>query len=150
MENLYPPTPNQTPELVIDLPIRVFLAESTRWAKFMAILGYIFSGLMALFAVFLMFTPSMGLTSRFNTSFGLIVGPFYLLMALLYYFPSRYLYKFSENINTALFSNDQEALSTGFENLKSNFKFWGILMICLVGFYIMMIVGSIAMFVSKM
>jgi len=109
----------------------------------MAIVGFIFSGLIALFAVFMMFTPSVGLTSRFTSSFGFIVGPFYLLMALVYYFPSRYLYNFSDNINAALFSNDQDALSAGFQNLKSNFKFWGILMICLIGFYVVIIAGSL-------
>jgi hypothetical protein len=144
MENLYPTTSNQAPELIIDLPIRTFLAETSRWGKFIAILGFISSGLIALIAVFLMITPSIGLTARFTASFGWIIGPVYLLMALLYFFPSRYLYIFSSNINTALFSNDQDALSTGFENLKSNFKFWGILLIVMIGFYVLAIVGSIA------
>ena len=148
MENLYPP--RETPQLIIDLPIRTFLAESTRWAKFMAIVGFIFCGLIALFAVFVMFTPSVGLTTRFTTPFGFIVGPFYLLMALLYFFPSRYLYNFSDNISNALFNNDQDTLSTGFGNLKSNFKFWGILMICLIAFYILIIVGSIILFAANM
>ena len=105
--------------------------------------------MLTLLAVFLMLTPSMGLTARFTASFGFIIGPMYLLMALLYFFPSRYLYIFSSNVNTALFSNDQDALSAGFENLKSNFKFWGILMICMIGFYILAIFGSIAMFALK-
>jgi len=149
MDNLYPENTNQTPELIIDLPIRTFLTETGRWGKFLAILGFISSGLLTLLAVFLMLTPSMGLTARFTASFGFIVGPMYLLMALLYFFPSRYLYIFSSSVNTALFSNDQDALSAGFESLKSNFKFWGILMICMIGFYILAIFGSIAMFALK-
>jgi len=116
----------------------------------MAIAGFIFCGLIALLAIFLMFTPTLGLTSRFTASFGYIVGAFYLLMALLYFFPSRYLYNFSDNISTALFNNDQDTLSTGFGNLKSNFKFWGILMICLIAFYILIVVGSIILFAANM
>ena len=150
MQDLYSETPNQTPELIIDLPIRAFLTETSRWAKFMGILGFVFSGLIALFAVFMMLAPTLKLTFRLNASFGFIVGPFYLLMAVLYYFPSRYLYNFSSNIKAALFGNDQDALSLGFENLKSNFKFWAILMIVMIGFYLLVIVGSIAVYAFNM
>ncbi|NEU09432.1 hypothetical protein GZH53_13995 [Flavihumibacter sp. R14] len=142
MENLYPETPNPTTELIIDLPIRAFLGETARWGKFIAILGFVASGFMALVAIIFLLVPSMSQNSQFPVA-GFIIGPIYLVMAIMYFFPSRFLYKFSSNIKAALFTNNQSALSTGFENLKSNFKFWGILLIVMLGFYAICIIGAI-------
>ena len=47
----------------------------------------------------------------------------YLLMALLYFFPVMYLFKFSTKLKEALESNNSQVLSESFTNLKSHYKF---------------------------
>jgi hypothetical protein len=144
METLYPENPQQPAALVIDLPIRSFLTETIKWGKFIAIIGFVFTGLIALVGVVFLIGGGSGLNYRFTQGFGFIVGPTYLLLSLLYFFPSRFLYRFCSNIKSALNSNDQEALAVGFENLKSNFKFWGILLMVMIVFYGVLILGAVA------
>lgn len=144
MENLYPENVDHHPApLIIDLPIQSFLQETIKWGKFIAIIGFVFTGIIALVGLVLLFAGGATMNYRFTAGFGYILGPIYMLMSLLYFFPSRFLYRFCRNIKAALISNDQEALSTGFENLKSNFKFWGILLVVMIAFYTIVIFGTL-------
>ena len=69
---------------------------------------------------------------------GAIIGIFYLLITLLYFFPIRYLYIFSSKMKKAFEGNDSQEMTDAFENLKSHYKFIGILMIILLSFYALM------------
>jgi hypothetical protein len=84
--------------------------------------------------------PGMGTIGSF---FGGFIGFVYLLMALVYYFPSKYLYDFSTYIKQAILIDDQESLEYAFSKLKSLFRFWGILMIVLLCLYALMILFAI-------
>lgn len=146
MENEYTePTIKHPNTLVISSQIESFLLETIKWGKFLAILGFIFSGLIVFIGIIVMakgsaFSQIPALPSGMNVS----IGIFYILLSLIYFFPSRFIYNFSSHLKIALFTNDQEALTRGFENLKSNFKFWGISTIVMIIFYILIIVGVIA------
>ena len=59
----------------------------------------------------------------------------YLAIAVLLFFPCLYLNKFSVKMKTALNSINQEDFEDSFKNLKSLFKFYGILSIILLSFY---------------
>jgi hypothetical protein len=54
---------------------------------------------------------------------------------VLLFFPCLYLNKFSVKMKTALNSINQEDFEDSFKNLKSLFKFYGILSIILLSFY---------------
>jgi SNF family Na+-dependent transporter len=80
--------------------------------------------------------------SSFQTSaapMGLF-GIIYLLLGLLYFFPTLYLYNFSQNIKKALVDSSQQNLDLGFENLKSFFKFIGVFSIVTISLYILLFV----------
>ena len=66
---------------------------------------------------------------------GGFVAIIYLVMALIYVFPVLYLYRFATKMKVALKNNDQDFLSSSFENLKSCYKYMGILMAIALGFY---------------
>lgn len=124
-----------------------YLDSTAKWGKFLSILGFISIGFMVLAGLIsLIFMPTF---NEFNTS--VAVPPFinsfisivYLGMAVLYFFPTLYLYLFSEKMINALEHHDQEYLVSGFQNLKSLFKFVGILTIVCIGIFILTIIGSI-------
>jgi len=74
-------------------------------------------------------------------SLGFFTGIPYLFIGALYFFPIYYLYKFSTNIKSALYNNNEGSEEKAFENLKSHYKFMGIFMIVLLAFYLIMGIG---------
>lgn len=132
--------------LIIDLSIKSFLIETIKWGKFLAIMGFVFTGLIALIGIGLMVFGSV-ITSKLPAGMfmGGFIGFIYMLMGLLYYFPSKYLYDFCVYIKQALILNDQESLAYAFSKMKSLYRFWGILMVIVLVFYAIGILFVIAM-----
>ena len=142
---------DQTQDLTLNQASKSYLLETCKWAKLLAIVGFVFIGFMVIVAF------SMGglVSTIYELSEipglqyigGTFVTIMYLAMALLYFFPTLYLYRFAVKTKSALMLINVEELSTGLENLKSTFKFMGILMIIMLGFYgialIFMILGAV-------
>lgn len=129
-------------ELNVSEQSRNFLLYTSKWANFLAILGFIGLGLMVLGGILIIAVGS---------SLGRMVGPFqfgflgivYLGMAAINFFPTMYLYKFAAKMKNALAASNQDDLDLGFENLKSFFKFIGIFTIIIIGFYVLAIIIGI-------
>lgn len=133
-------------ELGLNSKINNFLLETAKWAKFLAIVGFVFIGLIVLGALIAIVSGAS--IYRFS---GISGGPFvlgftYLIMALLYYFPTRYLYNFAVKMKLAIQNSQQNNLEDGFENLKSLFKFSGIFMIVILSIYgLVFLIGLIGL-----
>ena len=56
-------------------------------------------------------------------------------MAIIYFFPILYLYKFSSSIKNGILNSSSDQLDLAFRNLKSHYKFMGILVIVMLAFY---------------
>lgn len=129
-----------------------FLVEIRKWANFLAIMGFVGVGIMVVFGLFAgtIFNTAfsqMGTSVPFPSFFGF----FYVLIALIYFFPVLYLYKFGANLKAALARRDSKSLETAFENLKSHYKFIGIMAIIVMSFYALGILfGLMAGFSSFM
>lgn len=131
-------------ELQVDQQSISFLGETARWAKFLSIVGFVLCGLMIVFAVFagsilatiarLNNTDALGSTMGIGGAF---ISVIYIVIALLYFFPCLYLFNFSTKMQLALRNNDQTNLNVAFGNLKSCFKFVGILTIIFLSFYLL-------------
>jgi hypothetical protein len=123
--------------LQVDHQASGFLGETARWAKFLAILGFISCGLLVLAALFLgtliAYFSRIGGGTPMPGGMGAFVSVFYILMALLYFFPCLYLFNFASKMQIALRNNDQDHLNESFKNLKSTFRFVGILTIVSLG-----------------
>ncbi|MBO0933650.1 DUF5362 family protein [Fibrella aquatilis] len=136
------PAPTPSP-LVINAENARYLRETGRWAKFFAVLGFIFCGLIALFGFF--FTSMMGTLSQIQSpgaeslgmlkNFGGFFAVLYIGFAALYFFPCLYLFRFADHMKIALLEQNQARLDSSFANLKSMFKFLGILVLIVLGFY---------------
>ena len=134
--------------LIITDEIKSFLKETSKWSKIMAIIGFVGLGLMVLIGVlswlfFGVVTSGNSGMSGISGGFGGIMAFIYIILAIFYYFPIIYLYRFSTNIKTAIDSDDQNQLAIAFENLKKHYKFIGILAITIIIIYIVIFIVSL-------
>ncbi|WP_375561775.1 hypothetical protein ACE193_04270 [Bernardetia sp. OM2101] len=130
-----------------------FLATTAFWGKVVAIVGFISSVLMLLAGIVLAFSGS--LLSQFGAGFdalgaagGILIAFVYVIGALFYFVPSLYLFHFSNKTQAAIRSSDSLVLEKAFENLKSLYKFMGITVFVIIGFYILFFI--IGLFGSAM
>ena len=133
-------TPN-TFGLQVDNGNIPYLTEAAKWGKFLGILGFILCALMIIGGLFAgtLFTASFSQLNSDFSSLGsagsIFITVWLILIALLYFFPSLYLFNFASKMQTAIRNNDQVYLNSSFKNLKSCFKFWGILLIIMLCIY---------------
>jgi hypothetical protein len=124
-------TPSEKLELQLNHNIIEVLKETAKWAYFLSILGFIFIGFMILSSIFIGVKSGLG-------SLGIFMTVFYLVMVVIYIFPVYHLFKFSINMKVAINENNNQALTDGFEFLKSHYKFLGIFAIVMIAVYIIM------------
>jgi hypothetical protein len=127
-------------ELVINADGRTYLNIASKWAKLLAVLGFIGTGFMVLAGIIMAVVTSF--TSRLGSPFGLpmgLLGLLYILMAALYFFPAYYLYNFASKTKIALDSINQSEFDSSLKNLKKMFKFLGIMTVALIAAYIIAI-----------
>jgi len=136
-------------ELAIDHESSSYLTETARWGKFLAIVGFVSCGLIAILSFFIGTIMSSSAFAVYNANglgaaLGVVLTIVYLAIALLYFFPCLYLYRFSVRLKAALSGNDQVQLNQALKNQKSLFKFFGIMTIIVLGFYALaLIVGML-------
>ena len=142
--------------LTIDANSKSHLGEAARWAKFLAIVGFVVCALIVLVGIFAgsIFSSMMG--SRYGgedfgdsnmsiTGLGPFLSVFYIGMALLYFFPCLFLYRFATHMKKALAGGEQEILNKSFQNLKAMFRFVGILTIIILTIYAIILLMAIIM-----
>lgn len=122
-----------------------FLRETAKWAYFLGILGFIFVGFMVLGSFsFGSLLSSLGPAAAGLGNFpGSAFTAIYLLMAAFYFFPAYYLFNFGKKTKQAFAENNNLLLEDAFKNLKSHYKFIGILVIILLSIYALTIIGII-------
>lgn len=131
-----PNTSSSLFELQIDTLTTSHLSSTAKWAKFISIVGFIVSALLAIGAFFAgsfisAFSQSSGVGYINGGAFTIV----YLIMALLFFLPNLFLFNYSGKMQQALNGNDQNALNNSFGQLKSYFKFIGIIMIIVISMY---------------
>ena len=121
-----------------------FLRETGGWGQMLAIIGFCLVGFMVLGGLFM---------GSLMSSFGgdelpfpsYMIGVLYIIIAVIYFFPILYLYKFSTHIKSALKERDASLIEIAFENQKSLYKFMGIFTIISLAFYVIGGIGLIFM-----
>ncbi|HYV91697.1 MAG TPA: DUF5362 family protein [Chitinophagales bacterium] len=131
--------------LEIDSEEAAYLKETAGWAKFLAIVGLVFCGLIVVLAFFmnsvLSSIPNLSGTPFPMQGVGIMFTIIYLLLALLYFFPCYYLLNFATKMKNALLRHDQILLKHSLSNLKSCFKFFGIMTLVVIGFYALILIA---------
>lgn len=135
--------------LSVNNEITSYLRETTKWAKFLAIFGFVMIGLLMVGGL-----VALGFSSAIEDIGGMPqMGAMvfvYLIIAVLYFFPLIYLYRFSTRIKEAIMAHNEAALTSGFENLKSLFKFMGIMTIVMISLYVVIFLVAIVAGMSMM
>ena len=137
-------------DLQVSPQAQSYLAESAKWGKFLAIMGFIVCGFMIIISFFMpvfltQLPPYNSMSAEFSSGMKVGMTIVYLLLALLSFFPCFYLYKFSVKMQSAVKMVSQENFDESLMNLKSVFKFYGIFVIIILSFYALaFIIGIIA------
>lgn len=144
MEELESTTVQEKPVMGNDA-IEMYIKETAKWGKFLAIVGYVVMGLLVLLAIAVMLGMSALSKTTGHNIFSVWIGMIYILLAGVYYVPITYLYRFSVRAAQAVENNDEEEYTAAFENLKSLFKFLGIFTIVMFAIYALILVLAVPM-----
>jgi len=136
------PKPPMIPQITMES--LGYLNTAAKWAKFLAILGFIGIGIMVLaglaIGLFTAFSGVMQTTSHFPFPMGFL-GFIYVIFAAVYVMPVIYLNNFSNNISRAVAFRETAILTEALLNLKRHLKYIGIMTIVIIATYIVGIVG---------
>lgn len=126
--------------------IKSQLKEASKWAKFLAILGFIGLGIMVLVALLFLLVGNM--LSDTNSVSPHLLGFIYLVFAGIYFMPIKYLYDFSTQMSRSIMMTDQQSFSDAINSLKSHYKFIGIMTIVMLSLYLLLIIAVVTMMAS--
>lgn len=131
-------------DLHLDQQSFSYFTETAKWAKFIAIVGFVFCGLMVVFALFagtILSTMTSALGGTASMIGGGVLTVVYILFAALWFIPCLYLFRFASQMQLALQNNEQSKLQSSIKNLKAYFRFLGILFIVILSFYALAFIG---------
>jgi len=152
MDSMETPTPAASPEVKLELDLDALrsLHGAGGWATFLAILGFVMVGFLILMGFFMSAVFSMlpadnalPFPSQFFTAI-------YLLIAVVYFFPIYYLFKFASLARNGIRQRSSPLVSKSLHYLKAHYKFIGILSIVGIALYILFIMLFVALGMGKM
>jgi len=122
-----------------------YLRKAGSWASFLGILGFIFCALLLLGAVFIgtLFTALANISPIYGqlpTAAAVGASVIIVLVDVLYFFFSLYLYQFGSSTKKGVTFTDSSEVTRGLAKLKSFFKLWGIVTIAVLCIYALEIV----------
>jgi hypothetical protein len=146
-------TPAAQPQLVLGPEAQSYLREAGKWANFLAILGFIICAIILAVSFSIggniakMATTVPGPMAAFVAGMGGIISVVYILMDVIYFLLSLYLYQFANQIKKGIMFTDNVQVTSALGKLKSFFKLWGIVTIvalCLYALAIIVVIVVVA------
>ena len=136
--------------LSIDPTAKAHLGEAARWGKFLAIMGFILCGLFVVMGLF--FSTMMASLGTYSSSYGsgaasgigALMAIVYIIVALVYFFPCLFLFRFANKMKIALLTNEQDSLNGSFQNLKAFLRYFGIITIIFLVLWVLGILTTLA------
>ncbi|MCX6333881.1 MAG: hypothetical protein NT092_06195 [Bacteroidia bacterium] len=114
-----------------------------KWSMFMAIIGFIATGIMVIVGlvagVFLSVFKAQNAPLGITESILLI---FIIILAAIYFLPILYLYRFSKHMGNAIRTLDKTLMQKAFKYLKRYYVYMGILIIIILAFYFVAFIAS--------
>jgi len=150
-----PQIPAEPQGLLILEEAQYFLHQSGKWANFLAIMGFIGSGLFGVAGLVMGLAMSAassfaGPNMHFPAAFGATFSIFYVGGAIIYFLISRHLYRYAGSIKMGVEFQNTDHVSKAFESLHSFFKWKGILLIVILALYVLAIIGVMIVGVAGM
>ncbi|WP_237028703.1 DUF5362 family protein [Pedobacter steynii] len=141
------PVQEENEILVITEDIRSYIYDTAKWAKFLSVIGFVFCVLIVICAFFVPAVISsmtaMGGQSPVTQIAPAVLTVTYLLIGLLYFYPSLMLFKYATAAQKAVLFLDQSSLGIAMSKMKSFFKFWGVFTIVIISFYVIGILFAV-------
>ncbi|MBO7120205.1 MAG: hypothetical protein J6W03_07805 [Bacteroidaceae bacterium] len=135
--------------MVVDETIKADLLSAAKWAKFLVVVGAIAMALYFVIGVVVTIAP-MVLPPTPMLGGGVIMGPIYVVCALIMIYPLVKGFQFANGVKKACLTGDEAQLARGFAGLRAYLKFSGILTIIgLVFLAVVALVGLIAFCTSQ-
>jgi hypothetical protein len=134
MENLSETKPDSN-NLELESNALNHLKETRMWANLLAIVGFVFLGLMLLIMVIAFSASGFRMLGKFEM---LAFIPMILVMVA-YFFPFYYLLMFSRYSKQAIMNSDTSLMTLAFKYLKLHYRFMGILLIVFLSIYVIVI-----------
>jgi hypothetical protein len=133
--------PLENKKIEIEQQTLTHLNTTRKWAMFLAIIGFIFLGLIIIIGL---------IAGTFLTAFNsgekglgipesLMFVPI-LLLAVIFFFPVLFLFRFSKHTSHAIQTLDKLELHKAIKNLKSYFAYIGILIIIIFSLYVVVLI----------
>ncbi len=136
-------------EFRIDQETGTNMNEIGKWAGFLAIVGFIMLALMIVFSFSILFITGPIPAGPYGQSISRgVIFFLYILMAVVYFFPTWFLFRFADLMRKALKKADHALFGEAIRYLKSFFVFIGILTI--IGLAIMFVAMLIGLAMGKM
>ncbi|MBY0244907.1 MAG: hypothetical protein K2Q03_05575 [Sphingobacteriaceae bacterium] len=140
MENLKENTVQEI-NLIVTEEMRSYLYDTTKWTSFIAYFGFVLSGLLLLISLSI-----SSIIQSINPKLAQLsdsITVIYILLSLIILYPSILLLKFSKTTKNAVLYGEQENLNHAIKTLKSYFKFQGLTIIIVLGFYLVAILTAV-------
>ncbi len=140
------PLSPDAPRLLTD-ESRLYLLESARWALILSIIGFVFSGIMILTGIITIFARDF-LSAALGdpgTTVGFVSGFMNIVAGGLYLFPSFKLRTYSHAVPKALNTGSPAELSVALGCVKSVFKFYGLMTVGFIVFYLLVMLVTLLM-----
>lgn len=126
------------PQLIVTEEMRSYIYDLAKWANFLAIVGFVIASFMLLAAL------TVGAAMNTSPEIAAMMGPLgnigstaitivFIAYGLAIFYPSLLLFKYARKAKLGVLYGEQESLNEAFGALKSLFRFWGIMVIILIG-----------------
>ena len=129
-----------TGDLQVDAIGHMHLKETAKWARFLAIVGFVGSILIVLFGLFagtLFSSFSSGIVS--SALLAIVYG----VIGVIYFVVSLYLFRFATRLNVALQSTDQGSFNDALNNQKLVYRIMGIIVVVYLAFIVLAMIFGI-------
>lgn len=135
------------PDMLLGQQAQYDLQQAGKWAKFIAIMGFIGCGLIALVALFagtiFAFMGRMSPNPGPFAVMGPLLGIPYMMIAVVMFFFNYYLYQFGSYVHKGVAFIDNGLISKGISRLKSYLKLKGIILIIILCLYALFFIIAI-------
>ncbi len=127
----------ESPKIELEQEALTYLNSTRKWGMFLAILGFIFLGLLLIIGV-----ATGTFLSAFNSGTSRIGVPgeliiiLFVILGFIYFLPVYFLYQYSKHMTNAVFSLDKHEINKAFKNLKFYFVYIGVMVIIILTLYV--------------
>ncbi|MDR2053066.1 MAG: hypothetical protein LBP80_06605 [Treponema sp.] len=106
-----------------------YLKSASPWLRFLGVVYYIVCGFMVTGGLILLIAASLMADFDLDGETGFLMGIFYLISAVIMFFPARFMYSFGARLRNYFLNNAEKELELAFKYNNAFWKFCGITMI---------------------